>query len=495
MEKKRFMLFSLFLCTFGNGFQIFHLSQQYFRYEINTNIRLVVNREIIPPTATFCIPIIYIIKWNSIPRDVILDLFGSLVGLSMDDVFVDSDERSNKTEQTPPMSSKVFSSMNVVQRVILMSSIENMYSIPSLMNNITLNEQEIFESEVYGYFKEYNGVDATTFDDFFDVTIYKKDSHKCFALDPKPDFIQNLDYLQLKRQPVSSSLFSVTHLSVHSFTYSPDVIFILGKWKSLAFGGFNDHIMIPGKNDTRRGITYDEYQEHLLPAPFDTKCRDYTEILSNGMTIESQQECYEKCVRFATLRESGKLLPGLVVFPNDTHKTVPFFDLKNSFQKETYISKVSGKELLITDLYRTTSSKCDSNCSDVDCHSVTYVPKTMVDFSDPGEIYPSVYLYVRQSPVTKSTCLPQYTLAQFMVDVLCTFSFWLGFTGLGAMKAFNKIIIIASNGSLSRKMMSKNKFSPVENVNNKNNNRKIIISPEEMHQQHKVRIMRRSSVI
>src|SRR5689334_3316461 len=43
-------IFCLIVCFSGSGYHIYHISSQYFSYEINTNVRLVTNKEIKPPS-------------------------------------------------------------------------------------------------------------------------------------------------------------------------------------------------------------------------------------------------------------------------------------------------------------------------------------------------------------------------------------------------------------------------------------------------------------
>src|SRR5258708_7207386 len=71
--QRRYQFTALWMigCLFGNVFQVYHVTDQYLLYEINTNVIVENEKEIDLPSMIYCIDILSLLKWDDLTEDQI----------------------------------------------------------------------------------------------------------------------------------------------------------------------------------------------------------------------------------------------------------------------------------------------------------------------------------------------------------------------------------------------------------------------------------------
>ena len=439
---KKLAFLWLILCFCGKAFQDFRLGDQYFSYEINTNVRLLFKKQIVTPSATICFEPQTMVKWESmsmVDKEKLLDEV-----IPLEDAF-DGDE-----SETATVSQKALDSLNLFSRIQLMSNFIDKFSISYIFNN-TLSYHEVFsQNSTIGYKPESNDYANIPFDDYFKVTTYMRDLLKCFALEVKPQYLVNLDYKKLKRQPsipfllnsVTIPLQILSRVKVYYYWTEPR-----GKFSQ---GGLPSYLRMETSEHQVVGLSYEQYEERLLPPPFDTDCRNYSE--GNGQLFKSQDDCFEQCFRRESLATTGHILPGVLIFPSDSSPLIPYF--KQILEQEVNNRK-TNQEVPLKTLFNELLDVCENECIQRDCLVTTFLPRQTAFVKRDSESGFTIDFYVSPSPVTEADFLQQYSWTQFVTDIIATSGFWLGFSALGAsdsIKRIGKTLVSAFLGEKQKKI-------------------------------------------
>jgi len=405
-------LFCFIVCLSGSGYQIYNISYQYFSFEINTNVRLVIDKKVKPPSPTFCFATINTIKWDKLSKKQVDKIFAGIY---------DFDETFDPNKD-PLFVVSVVKNASIFELIRLVSNTLDTISIPDLVDKYSLTPCDILNCDWVGvYHPKLNGLKFGTFDSMFDVNIYLRDVSICMSLELKQEIYDFIEFNNVKRQIIASYLISL-------LTFNPQAVeqlnsrgfnFMFEERNRVSEGGMSSYLSLSIRSGQTFGITYDEYQENLLPPPFDTDCRDYSKEGFLG-----QDNCYEKCVRRESLKACGKIMPSLIILPNETNPIIPSFE----FAKETggISSSVLSGGKTVKQLFNQISQSCEESCMQRDCKIHSFFPKLMTLDQNTGREDFGINNFIRHGPMTVATCLPQYSLIQFLTDVSSSLGFWFG---------------------------------------------------------------------
>ena len=402
---RKFIWLVLSLC--GLGFQLFLVFFQYFSYEINTNIRLTIEENIIPPTMTICLETMLLIKWDKISDETRKFIFSTAM----------SEEESNSNMNISELMSKL-AGLSYAERITVNGIIMRNFNVSQIINDLTLDSNEVFEEMgSYSYDPTSNTYLMGAPDKFFSITTYLRDVYICFALDIREEFILGLNYNKLMRQEFMSFLLNTVAIDSSVMVRSNRFFYMLGIRGSPIESGFTRKLTYSIRERGHRGYTYQENVENLLPPPFDTKCRNYS---SHG--FRGQEDCYETCVREKSLNLTGKLLPSLIFHANETEQVIPFIDvlMQNS---------VTNGMPLRDDIV----DFCENSCRDRSCRIHSFVPKEIFYVTREPESNFKVSNFIRNTPLTVATCMQHFTMIQFLTDVASSLGFWIGFSAVGSL--------------------------------------------------------------
>ena len=425
-SKTQLSVLWLLVCLQGNGFQVYHLSKQYFSYEINTNVRQAHDNVIQMPSVTLCFEAVSLIKWTKLKKKNVETL---IEGVISEELF-NGDSLINLS---------AIKKLPITDRMAVLGNLFRNFPLNVIINNMTMEAKDIFDpTMIFGYEKDKNTYIAKPggLHLYYNISSFIRDMHKCFLLVIRDEYISDVKYFNLKRQPVSPYLVNILGIMEDVLDIVLDVLYMLSPKNSLPYAGFPPYLEKAVAKNKVYFLSYDELEEDLLPPPFETKCRDYNTPDSAGHSYQSQSDCYEKCFRNQSLETTGSLLPGLVLDSNDNYTVVPVFDLVNRMTSITHLK--TGESLLVANHYNQISLKCMKKCSQFDCHIKTFIPKTTGLLQRKDELLQILNFQVRQTPLTYTRYLQQYSLAQFLVDIASSFGFWLGMTAFGANRGLQK---------------------------------------------------------
>ena len=411
----------LILCCFGCCFQIFHLASQYFSYEINTNVRLLFKKQVIVPSETFCFQTYFMIKWDTLRRNAIEEILDGVIDLQT--VFNTNDTESGKA------SLKQITSMD--QRTKLVGNVYKQYPLHFIFNNMTYTFKEVFDEEwTMGYRPESNDYfKGLPFDEYYEVTTFMRDGLKCFTLNIRENYRSKLHFKKIKRQPIASFFLNAVTFTLDLLKKMPYFWYMIDKRGKCSQGGIPAYLSLETKPNVNLGLSYKEYEEVLLPPPFDTMCRNYSVSQDGQQAFISQDHCYESCYKQESLRTTKGLLPGILMFANDSASIIPYSD---ELKGESVTLTKTGQKVLMKNLRHKLSAECEKKCWQRDCHVKTFIPRQTSLIKTDDELQMTIFYYVSPSPVTQAVFLPQYSWTQFITDIISTCGFWVGFSAFGA---------------------------------------------------------------
>ena len=151
-------------------------------------------------------------------------------------------------------------------------------------------------------------------------------------------------------------------------------------------------------------MSYSDYENQFLPAPFETDCIDYT-----TKEFTSSIDCYDKCVINMSLNRLKKIYAGPVVHTNDTHEIIP-----------TAVLLVDPK---LYQVKMNISDRCRDECKNLDCNQHLYVPHLKATTQTTNQMF---LMYSMSQPKITTICSQKLSLLEFITDVASTFGFWIG---------------------------------------------------------------------
>ena len=459
----------LIFCLICTSYQIYQLGHQYFQYDINTNVRLENPRQLVPPSAIFCFETIYLVKWTELPKNVLDKIIGGVDVPFTEEGYVD------------PLKITLFPKLQVASHLF-----EN-FATSVFFNELTYSYSDIFVNvPIFFYDPNNNDIKTGIFDQYYEVTTFVRDNLKCFTLNVREEWLKNLTYNKIRRQAVASLAMTSLSIEGEMLPHIRETYYTVGLRGGVIQAGFSSALILPTSNNTVKGVSYEEYEEHLLGPPFDTWCRNYSDSPNeNGDIVRNTDECYEQCARQLTLNTIAKHLPGITTFENETAPMVPF----DSFYQNEELVTTTGGKVRAKDLFNYVDDHCEYQCRHKDCIKKTFIPRPVSSNTRPDDSHFTMNLFIRQTPVLLATCLPQYSFTQFGTDLCSTVGFWLGLSALGSLSHvinLYKIIFRKSSTNVvdktrKRKRRRESRKDNVNRLQPKLQNIKIISKQDDKH--------------
>jgi hypothetical protein len=425
--QEKLSLLWLIVCCAGNVVQVYLLSSLYFGYDINTNIRLLQEEDVVVPTATICFDTLFLVKWGNLSREQLKRIFLGFENKMIGPTPILIDGIPN---------TKGMKLLSILDRLIILANFHRHLTVQELFN-FTLDHEDFVVKEMITVFSpETNGFirKPNLFDDYFNVSSYMRDALKCFGFHVKDRFAKHIFRSRIKIQPIASYVINTIIIKKELLQQANDISIMIGPRNSLSQAGMHAYNVYRMEPSRIHIISYDEYEEQLLPPPYITRCKNFSEPDENYRTFTSQDNCYEECVRRDSLRETGKIFPGLIFFKEDTQRVIPFFDMFSNISIAT-----REKPTFLKDLYNQITGKCIKECSRKDCYTRTFIPKRTSRVRRANDDLFQLSFQIRQSPAIQAICLQQYTMSMFFADLISSFGFWLGLTAYGAVSCLKKV--------------------------------------------------------
>jgi hypothetical protein len=212
------------------------------------------------------------------------------------------------------------------------------------------------------------------------------------------------------RHVVVPGMLVIYKFKEHIFNITDKITYILTPNGRTMRSGFYSHAPLTTHHGLSFSMTYDTYEAHLLPPPFETKCFDYRQ-----KGLPSRGDCYEACIRSEMLDINGLVPHGVNIFEDESRNILGLLDFCFNSTMKAVMRKVD--------------KICDTKCNEKDCHSINHIPRQLTYTKTPRHSY--IMNVAPQSPTVRASCQRMLTLPQYFTDLFSTFGFWLGISAFG----------------------------------------------------------------
>ena len=388
IKRNSFRLF----CFLVNILHIYYLCDEYFKFEVTTNVEIAIPDEIEVPAFTICSYLFDAIKWEDLTSDQRKKLFEGLKGFKPPVDFSPSNIRSLRV--TRSISDQI--SKNLYY----------MFNTSSLFHQTRDLWEVINETKVNSLIHKRMALDSLGDHRLFRNTMtFVRGNSKCFTLELRKEFGRGLNY-----EDFISDTSGMPWIN-HFFFKSHQMSVVLYNHRS-GHVLTQLHSFISIEPQYYLLTSFETYTTILLPSPYSSNCRHYPVLQAT-----SKAHCKEMCMK-AMIADKYKIL--------DTHYHAYILDsypirqgaLRNETERESIVDH------------------CHRKCWQKDCFSAFFYPL--------GRTYSrrnqsSVVTIAKKTPSTRTEAQPAIPFIVFLTNVLSTLGIWLGVSLLGSGSEIKRI--------------------------------------------------------
>ena len=448
----KYIILIYLVCSIMNNLHIYQICDQYFRYDVTSNVRTGIPEELEFPSITLCVDTADTLKWRQMP----LELRRYLV--------------TQPTIPKPTIETMVNNGSFVEEAFVKLSVIDHFltaqYIYTNLIRRKTITEilnmtqsiEKLYNAfEINGLFKEPNGsIEFYTMytkdmsDFYFSIdNTFLHSGLKCFTLSLRSDLQSIINLSDVWNMGNASSHLlawqSISGLRTRLFLHRKGYLVSL-----------KDPFVFVERGHILR-LTFEVWESILLKYPYNTNCRDY----NSTMGLSSRKECREKCFKSKTNTRFGYVFSKSHGFASD------YLHIKSDTNYTGDITR-----------------QCKLDCLQKECHSFTYTFDKLLEENlvkwvgrnclksngstcAEGDIdlrkESQLFLTSPHKPFTKTEIQPATPLVSFVTAVLSTFGFWMGLSVSGAAlfvkQTWNQAL------SLGGKIRSRQRLATQRSVN------------------------------
>ena len=443
MNVKWTTIFNL-ICSLMNMLHIYQICDEYFRYDVTTNVVIGLPDPVHFPSLTLCVNLVDVLKWEQMSSGFIRRL------LNFTEITIDNEIVLSEFNET--VVSKLINNRKQIRDQIRQFSEQYFFMYIYIYNNLVkektmaeiLNLTEGFE-HVFGYFSTtgralqdadaenpkqavYRLSNASDFQFSLDM-VFIHNNNKCFTINIRPD-LKKFSFKQLS--DMSSYDLQCNLMSWVSDFGSDVEVKLHGKGYLI---GVKDVMLIIEPLKYAR-TTFVTHESILLEYPYKSNCRDYTKT-----GLLSQKHCYEMCLKSKTVDKWRSIIPESHAFETD----------KISLGEGLISVEVKSRTIFA-------SRACNIECSNRDCQSViffvdnkkkktkdsldalkfTYAAALTPESSNTSVgVFPEIFNKSLDNLLGQKICPAKkvatrietqacISLISFLTSVFSTFGFWLG---------------------------------------------------------------------
>ena len=416
-------------CVLTNFLHIYQICEQYFYYDVTTNVRIGFPEIVEFPSITLCAVLVSILKWEKMSTDLRRSLLlvalpeltneTLLSQMASDPSFIDPDINTHHHAWDEL-------SYNIYNRLVKEVSSRMIF-------NLTASFEEVFPvftttglaHNSFGSDKQKLTEDRLTSGSDFQFTIdstFIHDRHKCWTINIRSDLntinFNELQVLHVKPRRLLTSWLSFFRSEIRVFLHSKG--YLINTLDDRTVVGSRSHIL----------TSFESHESVFLEYPYKTNCRDYTKI---GFT--SRKHCKEMCFK-------SKIIQRYKALVEDCH----------AFQSEDMFLLESEYPTNNQSIVRYFIRLCKKYCEERDCRTVTY-------HTDDDSFYQASNFFSKKCfVVTQNTSLcfeyrkyseqfispsynvitftetqPAIPLVSFLTELFSTFGFWMGLSVTGSL--------------------------------------------------------------
>ena len=395
----------LFVCLLGNLIHLNEILENYFKYEISADVRILRNKTFEIPGMTFCFPKPVAINWSSMNNSLREQIFSN-TGLDSNSILADCKKYENETSESVLNSISSYASNRIGIFLLGLSKVfsvpVDMFPvthkfIPGIVENVLFTHFDTVTKKIH--YERACGHECSEQDSsFLDVTQYFMGyMYTCYKLqfkigngviDTKQLMSRGGIWLTMNIEPWATKL--------EYGTCMPDDMLTMSSMRLNI--NVNAKVII---------ITHTVFESNLQKAPYTTNCRNYKE-----MGLISSSDCYHSCIKTLGIINDNKLTENSNIYENDS---LPQSDSENY------------------------SSYCISSCEQEDCHSIISVPKIQ-SIKPSNSNWTLIQFTLPEAPLTRIVYRPAVTFITFFTNSLSTFGFWLGVSIFGSFSYSKKLL-------------------------------------------------------
>jgi hypothetical protein len=467
-----------FLCLLVNVFHIYHICDQYFRYDVSTNVRIGLPDIVEFPSTTLCLNLVESLKWEEMPSELTRKLLFQLPFPRFQNQTFIEEFIKNPSLIGPEVRSYGLKNPKILDHIY--NRLARQINASEILN-LTASFEQVFRffgstGLAHNSYRspklkqmEYRLTTASDFQFSADM-IFIHSKRKCFSMSFRlgqkmirykdlvrllPIFGSNY-YERFKMMSWFSSFGSIIHAYVHDKGYwitdVMDAVLRIKIWS----------------DDT---LDYQPHESVLLKFPYKTNCRDYTQ---SG--FQSRRHCVKLCVRWKTLDRFKSIIETSYAFSTDN---IPLQEIASQADKYAIL--------------RPFDEDCEDECPETDCRYVTYT-RTIASYSNQTKLlqqkctfatgskencslynsnakpleHSSLSYIIGPEIVTRTESQVAYPLISFLTEVLATFGIWLGLSVSGSVVFMRQTWTKArklKNESHARQRLNPNERPILEQLN------------------------------
>ena len=404
-----------------NNVHIYQICDEYFRYDVTTNVRTEIPEELEFPSMTLCVDMVNALEWTQMSRELRRYLLTQPV--FPEPIIENMVDNASFVEETLVKLS--FRDYHFTTEYVYTNLIKRK-TIPEILNMTKPIEQLYYGFTINGLFKEPNGsiesyeMYTTNMSDF-QLTIDNTSLHsglKCFTLSLRPDLhsIINLHDVGNMGSKYDYLLIWESNSGLRTRVFFHRKGYLVSLKDSFVFVE-RGHLLI---------LTFEMLEFIRLKYPYNTNCRDYSVV-----GLSSLKECREECFKSKTVARFRCVFFKSHAFASDNHPAE--LDTKDT-----------------ADIMR----ECKRDCWQRECHSFTYIYEKLKEenlvkflgqncFNSKGSSCPEgdndlrkesdLIVSSPQKTFTLTVVQPAMSLISFVTAVLSTFGFWVGLSVSGTV--------------------------------------------------------------
>lgn len=246
--------------------------------------------------------------------------------------------------------------------------------------------------------------------DKFYVTTFYTNGQMCYKIQLKSNI--TFKYVRVKRQVTDTGIvYSVSlNLNVTKFyIYHPILFYNKYPFISISLA---DKAYRSVRSGELRLLSFQQYEFHQLPRPYDTGCIHYNHDID--------------CIQLCIVRESKKI------------NKLPYGEILYEPSNLTIITYKDLKRQSIAAFWMKSEQFCRIKCKRPNCH--TAPTRTFISYSYKSNKPLELAVTTPAFPTLLTRAIPMITFADVLYKLLCMLSFWLGFSFYKSSQFINIII-------------------------------------------------------
>ena len=407
-----------------NILHIYQICDEYFRFDVTTNVAIALPEIVEFPSLTLCVDLIDSLKWEEMSIDLINRLFNFKTSRQLNETVA-----SRLISNPKAMRAEIHQlwQKDMPAMIQLHFNLEKEKSVAEILN-MTESLQELFPrfstTQLSNHtadlmkvqFLSFRSPDASDFQFTIDM-VFIHCWKKCFTISIRPGvkkvYLDDLFALDYKRPSIMSWMTDIG---------SRVVVYIHAKGYLIRAGDLPITVSPP----TVVRTSYVTHETNLLKPPYKTRCRDYTKI-----GFLSRKHCREMCFKSKTVKIFNSI-------SLDSHG----FQSDNIFL--SHLPYANTSFFIIT-------QQCKRECLERDCHLVTYLHETkdsnreLIGLNAKCSQYASEgvsdrclgnlsehFISPANQVVTRTESQAAIPFISYLTSVFSTCGFWLGLSVSGS---------------------------------------------------------------